>query len=114
MRDYTYIDGVRFSINNIFRSKRFDLDRLDVNWVDAPMPNFVRGYRIVDHQEFNTLTVHGVEADQIAFSMAYISYQVEGEGSDKFDNYLEIAMNHKKYLYNIDLEIKPQSEEVLH
>jgi len=28
MRDYTYIEGYRFTIWNIYRSKRFDVDRL--------------------------------------------------------------------------------------
>ena len=49
MRDYTYIDGNRFNINNHFRSLRFDIDRLDINWMNAEKkPDFVRGYRVVD------------------------------------------------------------------
>ena len=27
MRDYTYLGGTRFTINNTFRSLRFDVDR---------------------------------------------------------------------------------------
>jgi hypothetical protein len=28
MRDYTFINGARFTIYNLFRSLRFDIDRL--------------------------------------------------------------------------------------
>ena len=38
MRDYTYIEGYRFTIWNIYRSKRFDVDRLDINFADKDMP----------------------------------------------------------------------------
>ena len=51
MRDYTYIEGYRFTIWNIYRSKRFDIDRLDINFADKDMSEFVRGLRIVDHLE---------------------------------------------------------------
>ena len=54
MRDYTYIEGYRFTIWNIYRSKRFDVDRLDINFADKDMPEFVRGLRIVDHLENET------------------------------------------------------------
>jgi len=46
MRDYTYIEGYRFIIWNIYRSKRFDVDRLDINFADKDMPEFVRGYQL--------------------------------------------------------------------
>ena len=59
MRDYTYIEGYRFTIWNIYRSKRFDVDRLDINFADKDMPEFVRGLRIVDHLENESYTVHG-------------------------------------------------------
>ena len=59
MRDYTYIEGYRFIIWNIYRSKRFDVDRLDINFADKDMPEFVRGLRIVDHLENESYTVHG-------------------------------------------------------
>ena len=62
MRDYTYIEGYRFTIWNIYRSKRFDVDRLDINFADKDMPEFVRGLRIVDHLENETYTVHGDDA----------------------------------------------------
>ena len=39
MRDYTYLGGSRFSINNIFRSLRFDVDRLDpVSYTHLTLP----------------------------------------------------------------------------
>ena len=62
MRDYTYIEGYRFIIWNIYRSKRFDVDRLDINFADKDMPEFVRGLRIVDHLENESYTVHCDEA----------------------------------------------------
>jgi len=51
MRDYTYIEGYRFSIWNIYRSKRFDVDRLDINFADKDKPSFVRGLSVGDHTE---------------------------------------------------------------
>jgi hypothetical protein len=30
MRDYTYYDGARFGVANIFRSQRFNIDRLEL------------------------------------------------------------------------------------
>jgi hypothetical protein len=43
MRDYTYLGGARFTINNIFRSLRFDVDRLDLSWSEDQKPEFTRG-----------------------------------------------------------------------
>ena len=37
MRDYTYVEGYRFNIWNIYRSKRFDVDRLDINFADKDL-----------------------------------------------------------------------------
>ena len=55
MRDYTYLGGARFTINNIFRSLRFDVDRLDLSWVEGEKPEFTRGLRVVDNDESNTV-----------------------------------------------------------
>ena len=74
MRDYTYLDGARFSINNLFRSLRFDVDRLDMSWVDAEKPEFTRGLRIVDNDAINTITVDGEDADNLIFSLTYMGY----------------------------------------
>lgn len=40
MRNYTYIEGTRFSVANLFRSLRFDIDRLDMSWVGDQKPVF--------------------------------------------------------------------------
>ncbi|NBV81534.1 MAG: hypothetical protein EBR64_07530 [Burkholderiaceae bacterium] len=72
MRDYTYIEGYRFIIWNIYRSKRFDVDRLDINFADKDMPEFVRGLRIVDHLENESYTVHGEDATACALSITAI------------------------------------------
>ena len=100
MRDYTFINGARFSINNIFRSIRFDIDRLDMNWVEGEKPDFVRGLRIVDHQECNTLTVDGDDADNLVFSLTYIFNKEDN--SEAFKNsvnvYLEKIIDTKEFL----------------
>jgi hypothetical protein len=100
MRDYTFINGARFSITNIFRSIRFDIDRLDINWVEGDKPDFVRGLRIVDHQEGNTLTVDGDDADNLVFSLTYIFNNEDN--NDAFRNsvniYLEKIVDTKEYL----------------
>ena len=54
MRDYTYLNGARFTVCNLFRNLRFDIGRLDMSWVDAEKPEFTRGLRIVDNDEVNT------------------------------------------------------------
>lgn len=109
MRDYTYFAGARFSVNNIFRSQRFDVDRLDINWVDEEKPDFVRGLRIIDHQDGETYTVHSEDADDLMYSLAYVSNKCSSEdGVNKFDEYLAAATASKDYLI---LAIKKKSEE---
>jgi len=51
MRNYTYIDGTRFIVANLFRSLRYDIDRLDMSWVGDQKPIFSRGFRIFDNDE---------------------------------------------------------------
>ncbi|WP_216258113.1 hypothetical protein [Polynucleobacter sp. UB-Piko-W3] len=72
MRDYTYLGGARFTINNLFRSQRFDIDRLDMSWVDGEKPQFTRGLRIVDQEEVNTITVDGEDGDNLIYSLTLI------------------------------------------
>lgn len=100
MRDYTYIGGARFSIANLFRSLRFDIDRLDMSWVDSEKPSFTRGLRVVDNEESNTVTVDGVDADNLIYSLAYIFNKEDG--ADAFiaaiDAYLKVALTSQEYL----------------
>jgi len=100
MRDYTYISGARFSIANLFRSLRFDIDRLDMSWVDSEKPSFTRGLRVVDNDESNTVTLDGLDADNLIYSLTYI-YNKE-DGADAFraavDAYLKIALTSQEYL----------------
>ena len=111
MRDYTFLGGARFSINNIFRSMRFDIDRLDLNWVEGDKPDFVRGLRIVDHQEGNTLTVDGEDADNLVFSLTYIFHHEDN--NDAFINavniYIEKIVDTKEYLVT---EQRKKSESI--
>lgn len=116
MRDYTYLEGGRFLISNIYRSQRFDIDRLDLNWVDEEKPEFVRGFRVVDHQDGQTVTVQGDDADNLIYSMAYISSMVKNSSFADFDSYLTNCLDKRNYLINAKLDSKEnvETEEVLH
>ena len=116
MRDYTYLEGGRFFISNIYRSQRFDIDRLDLNWVDEEKPDFVRGFRVVDHQEVKTVTVHGEEADNLIFSMTYISSTIKDASYIDFDAYLVVSIDNHNYLITSHAIKKKDAEleEVLH
>ena len=120
MRDYTYISGARFSICNIFRSLRFDIDRLDMNWVDGEKPTFSRGLRVVDNDVSNTFTVDGEEADNLVFSIAYIFNKEANEEAFRLavDEYLKISTVSGNYLVTdqkkeSDTKVKV-AEPVLH
>ena len=116
MRDYTYLEGGRFFISNIYRSQRFDIDRLDLNWVDEEKPDFVRGFRVVDHQEVKTVTVHGEEADNLIFSMTFISSTIKDASYIDFDAYLVVSIDNHNYLITSHAIKKKDAEleEVLH
>jgi hypothetical protein len=116
MRDYTYFGGGRFLISNIYRSHRFDIDRLDLNWVDEERPEFVRGFRVVDHQEIKTVTIHGGDADDLIFSMSYISSTVKKASFSDFDAYLIQGIEDGVYLITSHAKNtkEAQIEEVLH
>ncbi len=100
MRDYTYLGGARFTVANLFRSLRFDIDRLDMSWVDGEKPEFTRGLRIVDNDEVNTITLDGEDADNLIYSLTYIFSKEDG--ADNFraatDNYLIVALETKEFL----------------
>lgn len=98
MRDYTYFEGGRFFITNIYRSQRFDVDRLDLNWVDEEKPEFIRGFRVVDHQEGQIVRVHGEDADNLIYSMSFITSTVNGASFNDFDAYLLTCIHSKEYL----------------
>ncbi|MBJ7379767.1 MAG: hypothetical protein JHC80_03340 [Polynucleobacter sp.] len=98
MRDYTYIEGYRFAIWTVYRSKRFNVDRLDINYADKDKPEFVRGFRIVDHQEDETYTIHGEDADNLAYSLCFIHNSVKEDPPDQFDPFLIQAIAKKEYL----------------
>ncbi len=100
MRNYTYIEGTRFSVANLFRSLRFDIDRLDMSWVGDQKPTFSRGFRIVDNDEGNTVTVDGEDADNLIYSLTYI-YCKEDNSEDfrlAVDKFLKVALEEKDYL----------------
>ena len=98
MRDYTYIEGYRFIILNIYRSKRFDVDRLDINFADKDKPEFVRGLRVVDHNESETYLVHGEDADNLSYSLCFLHHENTENKPDYFDEYLIQATSNKEYL----------------
>ena len=120
MRDYTYIGGARFAICNLYRSLRFDIDRLDMSWVDGDKPEFTRGLRIVDNDDPNCGTVDGDDGDNLIYSLAYI-YNKE-DGADAFraavDTYLMVALETKEFLVSKQKKdpdgIPKVAEAVLH
>ena len=120
MRDYTYLNGARFSINNLFRSLRFDIDRLDMSWVDGEKPEFSRGLRVVDNDAGNTVTVDGEDADNLIYSLTYIFSKEDGQEAfrNATDAYLVVALETKDFLVTSQKknpEGKPElSEAVLH
>jgi hypothetical protein len=120
MRNYSFINGTRFAVVNLCRSLRFDIDRLDPSWVEDTKPEFVRGLRIVDSEESNTVTVHGEDADNLMYSLSYI-YSREDKAEDfraAIDRYLIVALETKDYLVlnqKKDPEGKPEvAEAVIH
>ena len=120
MRDYTYLCGARFTVNNLFRSLRFDIDRLDMSWVDGEKPEFSRGLRVVDNEESNTVTVDGEDGDNLIYSLTYIFSKEDGVEAFRSatDEYLKVALETKEFLVTSqkkDPEGKPKFEEsVLH
>jgi hypothetical protein len=100
MRDYTYLNGARFTVNNLFRSLRFDIDRLDMSWVDGEKPDFVRGLRVVDSDLGNTVTVEGEDADNLIYSLTLIFSKEDGMDAFRAatDAYLAAALESKQYL----------------
>jgi hypothetical protein len=100
MRDYTYINGARYSINNIFRSLRFDIDRLDLNWVEEEKPVICRGLRIVDNEKYHTATIDGEDADNLVFSLALIFKKEDSSNAyrNAVDEYLTNALESGNYL----------------
>jgi hypothetical protein len=118
MRDYTYLGGARFSINNLFRSLRFDIDRLDMSWVDGEKPEFSRGLRIVDIDAGNTVTVDGKDADNLIYSLTYIFSNEDGHEAfrNATDAYLIVALQTQEYLVSHQKknpEGKPEVEEAV-
>ena len=120
MRDYTYLNGARFTVNNLFRSLRFDIDRLDMSWVESEKPEFTRGLRVVDSDEGNTVTVDGEDADNLIYSLTYIFSKEDGVDNFRAatDEYLKVALETKEFLVTSqkkDPEGKPEVvEAVLH
>jgi hypothetical protein len=115
MRDFTYFAGARFGIANLFRSQRFNIDRLDINWVDDEVPEFVRGVRIVDFTENETYTLQDKEADNLMYSFAYIySNSTNEKFVEMVDEYLKIAIESKEYLITEDKKKPKESLQVVH
>jgi hypothetical protein len=100
MRNYTYIDGARFTVANLFRSLRFDIERLDMSWVGDEKPKFLRGLRVVDNDDGNTVTVDGEDGDNLIYSLTYIFSKEDGAEAFRasVDEYLMVALVSKEYL----------------
>ena len=118
MRDYTYINSARFTVNNLFRSLRFDIDRLDMSWVDGEKPEFTRGLRIVDNDVVNTITIDGEDADNLIYSLTYIFSKEDGHEAFRLatDVYLIAALETREFLVSNQKknpEGKPEAIQVL-
>jgi hypothetical protein len=100
MRDYTYINGARFTVNNLFRSLRFDIDRLDMSWVDGEKPEFTRGLRVVDNDNSNIVTIDGDDADNLIYSLTYLFNKEDNHETFRVatDAYLVVALETKEFL----------------
>ena len=120
MRNYTYIDGTRFIVANLFRSLRYDIDRLDMSWVGDQKPIFSRGFRVVDNDEANTVTLDGEDADNLIYSLTYIfsSEETTQEFREAVDEFLRDALITKNYLINskgnIEKDKSTEAESLLH
>ena len=115
LRNYCYIEGSRFKINNIYRSIRFDVDRLDINIADGSKQNFFRGFRIVDYDLHNTTLVHGEDADNLLFSMSYILCKNEKDDPQIYDQFLMVAVESNNYLIDaVDTMINEFSSLAVH
>jgi hypothetical protein len=100
MSDFTILNGARFSISNIFRSIRFDIDRLDLSWVEDEKPEFTRGLRIVDYSESNMVLLDGEDADNLIYSLAYFFGKEEGFEACRLaiEPYLLVGIETKEFL----------------
>jgi len=77
-------------------------------------PDFVRGYRVVDHQEGETYKLHAEDADNLLFSLAYIFNKEEyADFSNKVDIFLTEAVSSKNYLF-AEFKLKNPPLEVVH
>lgn len=114
MRDFTYIEGYRFNIWNVYRSKRFDVDKLDINFADREKPDFVRGLRIIDHYENETVLVHGEDADNLSYSMCCLHNENKENRPDVFDEYLIQATSKKEYLLQKLVDPEKTSDTSVH
>lgn len=117
MRDYSYIDSNRYSILNLFRSLRFDVDRVDINQLSARVkPDFVRGFRIVDHEGSKNYLVSAQDADNLIFSLASIYSEGGSEGLDpkRVEAYLIGAIETGHYLITEPPPAFDLNQEYLH
>jgi hypothetical protein len=120
MRNYTYIDGTRFIVANLFRSLRYDIDRLDMSWVGDQKPIFSRGFRIVDNDENNTVTLDGEDADNLIYSLTYMfsNEETTQEFREAVDEFLKDALITKNYLINSksnkEKDKSTEAESLLH
>lgn len=111
MRDYTYINGARFTVNNLFRSLRFDIDLLDMSWVNSEKSEFSRGLRVVDSDTGNTVTVDGDDADNLIYSLTYIFGKEDGHEAFRLatNAYLIAALETKEFLVSNQKRIPRES-----
>ena len=83
MNEYTVMNGNTYEISNIYRSQRFDIDRMDISSIADKKPKFIRGYRIIDHSTNGVLTIHGEHADEFCYSLAWLENDVNKQKNNQ-------------------------------
>ena len=68
----------------------------------------------VDHDESETLTVHGEEADDLCYSLCFIHNSTENIVPDQFDEFLAKALEKKEYLVHKLFRDQKSTEAAIH
>jgi hypothetical protein len=77
-----------------------------MSWVGEQKPIFSRGFRIVDTDESNTVTLDGEDADNLIYSLTYIfsNEDTTEEFRVAVDEFLKDALITKNYLINKEVQ----------
>jgi len=91
-----------------------------MSWVGDQKPIFSRGFRIVDNDENNTVTLDGEDADNLIYSLTYMfsNEETTEEFREAVDEFLKEAIISKNYLINSqgkkEKDKSTEAESLLH